>query len=47
MLMLKHVGDYLPFGVLLPLPPPEGLPVVLGPFGGVPPALANIVMFDR
>jgi hypothetical protein len=26
---------YLPLGVLLPRPPPDGLPVVLGPFGGV------------
>lgn len=32
--------DYLPFdgaGGLLPLPPPEGFPVVLGPLGGRPP----------
>lgn len=26
-----------PFGGLFPRPPPEGLPVVLGPFGGRPP----------
>ncbi len=45
--MLKHVDNYLPLGVLLPLPPPDGLPVVLGPFGGFPPALASIVRFDR
>ena len=29
------------FGEQLPLPPPDGLPVVLGPFGGLhPPDLA-------
>jgi len=26
---------YFPLGGLLPRPPPEGLPVVLGPLGGV------------
>lgn len=25
---------YLPFGGLFPRPPPDGLPVVLGPLGG-------------
>ena len=45
--MLNHVASYLPFGGLLPLPPPDGLPVVLGPFGGFPPALANKARFDR
>src|SRR3954471_16272957 len=28
------------FGGLFPLPPPEGFPVVLGPFGGAPPPFA-------
>ena len=39
--------DYLPPGGLLPLPPPDGLPVVLGPFGGAEPpfALLLVIMF--
>ena len=44
---LKRVISYLRFGGLLPLPPPDGLPVVLGPFGGFPPALLKIDMSDR
>jgi len=28
------VKGHLPFGGLLPRPPPEGFPVVLGPLGG-------------
>jgi hypothetical protein len=39
--------NYLPPGGLLPLPPPDGLPVVLGPFGGAEPpfALLVVIMF--
>lgn len=29
------IAPYLPFGGLFPRPPPDGLPVLLGPFGGV------------
>lgn len=34
MAALVSLINYLPFGVLFPRPPPDGLPVVLGPFGG-------------
>lgn len=44
---LRHVTSYLPFGGLLPLPPPDGLPVVLGPFGGFPPALLKTDRLDK
>ena len=30
--MRLHYHDYFPFGGLLPLPPPDGLPVLLGQF---------------
>jgi len=36
--------DYLQPDELLPLPPPDGLPVVLGPFGGVEPPFALLVV---
>ena len=37
--------DYLPFGGLFPLPPPEGLPVVLGPFAGLEPFAMTFMFF--
>jgi len=30
----KGLATYLPFDGLLPLPGPDGFPVLLGPFGG-------------
>jgi len=33
-----------PFGGLFPLPPPDGLPVVLGPLGGALPPLFLQIM---
>lgn len=43
----KHYPiDYFPLGEQLPLPPPDGFPVVLGPLGGVhPPDLAIFSSF--
>jgi len=35
-----------PFGGLLPRPPPEGLPVLLGQFGLVPEPLFPFPVFD-
>ena len=43
-----HDGNsYLPFGLgeLLPLPPPEGFPVVLGAFGGLDVPFAMTKLF--
>lgn len=41
-----HIIDYFPLGGQFPLPPPDGFPVVLGPFGGVhPPDLAIFSSF--
>jgi hypothetical protein len=32
-------------GGLFPLPPPDGFPVVLGPFGGLTPDFAILIPF--
>ncbi len=39
-----HRINYLPLGAQFPLPPPDGFPVVLGPFGGVHPP--DLAIFD-
>ena len=44
--ILLLATNYLPRGELLPRPPPEGLPVVLGPFGGVLLAACTLVNFN-
>jgi len=38
----NHAISYF-LGGLLPRPPPDGLPVWLGPFGGLPPALNTML----
>jgi hypothetical protein len=47
---VKPSTYYFPFGReggLFPLPPPDGLPVVLGPFGGLVPDLLMIFLIQQ